>query len=138
MDHAGTNGTPKKARTRAAAGRPRLIGDDERKQVLAVVGVGGSVSDAAGIIGVSVDTLQREMVQNRDFAAGVKRASKSGKLKLIQKVGTSTDWKAAAWMLERKWGKEWGKRDKVDVTTGGESIRFVIVPADPGNAATET
>ena len=125
----------KPANPKSAAGRPRLIGDDERQKVLAVLGVGGSVSDAAGIIGVSVDTLQREMVRNRDFAAGVKRASKIGKLKLIQKVGSSADWKAAAWMLERKWGREWGKRDKVDVTSGGQSLTFVLktVEADSDN-----
>lgn len=97
------------------------IGPDEQKQVLGALGVGGSLADAAGLIGVNPSTLRRLKAADPEFARGVRHAVRAGKLKLIQKVANAPAWQAAAWMLERKWGREFGKKDKLDLTNHGES-----------------
>jgi transposase len=98
------------------AGRPRKIGEAERKQIIAVVKVGGSMSDAAGIVGVSLKTIQNAYRHNPDFYAGVMKAKRDGKLQLIKKVKSAKPWQAAAWMLERKYGQEFGRKDRHEHT----------------------
>ncbi len=95
--------------------KPKIT-DDDRKTVLATVGVGGSLQDAADLIGVDYKTLYRLRQADPEFANGVKQAVKAGKLKLIKKVGKASSWQAAAWMLERKWGREYGRKDRHEHT----------------------
>lgn len=97
-------------------GRPAKIGDEQRAKVLGVVGAGGSIPDAAGIIEVGVRTLQRAMREDRHFGTGVKKARKSAKMRLIQKVTSAKAWQAAAWMLERMYGAEFGRKEKHEHT----------------------
>lgn len=82
--------------------------------------VGCSIFDAADVLGIDRSTIQNHRKASPKFSAGVNRAIASGKKRLIEKVGKAKPWQAAAWMLERKWGREYGK--KVDVTSGGKSI----------------
>ncbi len=99
--------------------RPRKIGPAERKQILAIVKVGGSIADAAAVIGVALKTVRNEMSRDPGFYTGVLKARKSGKLKLIKKVGTAKPWQAAAWMLERQYGSEYGRHDRHEITGKG-------------------
>jgi len=46
---------------------------------------------------------------------GVNKAIKDGKLRCIKKIGKASQWQAAAWMLERKWGKEFRRKDHQQV-----------------------
>jgi flavin-dependent dehydrogenase len=92
-------------------GAPVKIGDAERKQVLAVVGVGGSLRDAAGIIGCTAQTIRNHMRGDPTFLAGVRKAAKSGKMKLVQRVANAPAWQAAAWLLERRFGAEFGRKE---------------------------
>lgn len=112
------------ATKRNKPGPKNKIGDAERQRVLDIVGLGASLRDAADIIGVGYRTLFRERKRNPQFGKGVVAAVKEGKLKLIQKVSNADAWQAAAWMLERKWGAEYGK--KLDVSSGGKPVSFTL------------
>jgi hypothetical protein len=100
----------------AKPGPKPKIGESEKKQILAVVRIGGSLSDAAGAIGVCLRSVQNAMKNDARFCTGVKRARKMGKIRLIRKVGKATAWQAAAWMLERKYGREYGRKETVERT----------------------
>jgi hypothetical protein len=56
------------------------------------------------------------------FLEAVKRANADAQLDLLAKIqaATKTDWRAASWILERRFKSDFGVA--VDVTTGGESI----------------
>lgn len=92
------------------------IGPDQQKIVLGIVGNGGSIQDAADIIEVDQSTLRRHMRENPEFARGIKKAKKSGKMRLVQRVSTASSWQAAAWMLERMYGNEFGRKDRHEHT----------------------
>jgi len=57
---------------------------------------------------------------------------------LIKKVGKAKPWQAAAWMLERKFGAEFGRRDKHEIRgelkhgASNELIKKII--SDPETA----
>lgn len=89
------------------------------RQVYAVLKVGGSLADAAGVIGCSCRTLRNARRDNPDFSLGIKRAIRDGKVRLLSKMGKAKAWQAAAWMLERRWGKQFGRKDRVSVTNKG-------------------
>lgn len=98
---------------RKQAGRPRFFASEEnRKLVLDVLATGGSRNDAAKMAGTTRQTIGNEVRANPEFAAAIDAAEVHGKVSLIERVfnASEDDWKAAAWMLERKYPKEFGKR----------------------------
>lgn len=105
---------------RNRGGRPRLLASKEkREQVFDVLKSGGSRTDAAGQAGCSIDTIAEEARRDLSFAEGLIRAESDGKLALVRRISSAAaagDWKAAAWMLERKWWREWSKRTADQVT----------------------
>ncbi len=102
------------ARTKTKSGPKPKIGEHEQAQVLAILRVGGSLRDAADVIEVDYKTLYRLRQGDEQFAKGVRKAQKVGKMRLLRKIGKAKNWRAAAWMLERRWGEEFGRRERVE------------------------
>jgi hypothetical protein len=98
-------------RQRRKPGPKPKIGDRQAEQVYAILAVGGSLNDAADVLGIGRQTLNDRLAADPEFRKGVDRSVAEGKTRLIRKVGNATTWRAAAWMLERKWGREFGRRD---------------------------
>lgn len=99
---------------RKKTGRPRALVDaTKRTEVLKVLRACGSRHDAAAKAGVTYNTLLAETKRDSKFQELIVQAESEGKLALILRVNkaSSDDWKAAAWMLERKWWKDWSKRN---------------------------
>ncbi|MDV6237619.1 hypothetical protein CH379_018455 [Leptospira ellisii] len=46
------------------------------------------------------------------------------KIKLLSDIQKSDSWQAKAWILERRWPEEWGRKDKVSIE---KEIEQVIV-----------
>ena len=80
-------------------------------KILAVLASHGSLNDAAKYVGVDRKTLHNWTKRDPGFSHRIDTAVLEGKLKLLKKVGKATAWQAAAWMLERKWWKEYAKRE---------------------------
>lgn len=99
-------------------GRPRAINDEAAKKILDALRIGCTRDDAAASAGICARTLRNEIARNSVFAAAVGLAQAIGKQRLVARVNRSSrdDWKAAAWLLERRWPKEWGKRSPDAVT----------------------
>ena len=101
-------------------GRPTKIDNAVKEKVLACLTVGASIRDAADYVGIDVTTLFRARKTDESFAMGVKQAIKKGKLRHLNKLAKATAWQASAWMLERRWGREYGRKDHVSQTVKGE------------------
>lgn len=99
--------------------KPKVTAEAKRK-VYAMLKVGASLRDAAGCLGVDYKTLYRARKTDAQFANGVMKALREGKLLLLRKMGKARQWQAAAWMLERRWGKEFGRKDKQQVQVTGK------------------
>jgi hypothetical protein len=117
-------------------GPPQKIGPKEKTEVIAILRAGGSMRDAADIIGVDYATLYRMRQNDIEFANGVRKAVKEGKLRQIKKVRGAKDWRAAAWYLERRWGSEYGRHDHVDVTSKGEPVFTLAIGRPTGDQQT--
>lgn len=92
------------------------VGPEEKKVVIGVVKAGGSIADSAAIIGVVRKTVQNAMVADPDFRTAVRQAKAEGKVRLITKIGKARSWQAWAWILERTYGTEFGRKDRHEHT----------------------
>lgn len=111
---------------------PKLkIGPEEEKQILKLLEAGCSLKDAADVLEIGRNTLSVYKRECIEFGKGVDGAIAKGKARLIAKVGKAKPWQAAAWMLERKWGNEFGRKDLVrQEHTGKNGGPIQITDAD--------
>lgn len=84
-------------------GRPRVLDDKKRSEVITLLSVGLGLQEAARYVGCSVDTLRREMQRNEEFGDEVRTADVRAQIGAIRSLreAASTHWRAAAWYLER-------------------------------------
>ena len=82
---------------------------------------------AAKAVGISQNTLGKWMQKGReeqvgiynDFMVALEEARAKGESMLVDHVVGAVangDWRAAAWILERKYGEHWRKKSEVAVT----------------------
>lgn len=132
----------------AYGGNPLSIDDEKMKIILDAILAGASHSVAAQVAGVPVrrlkDWIQRgesgdlnvptELVE---FARRVRMAESRGELGLIVRIRRAAEenWGAAAWLLERRHSKRWGKKTQVDVRqmTDEQITRLLTAEADGGS-----
>ncbi len=77
--------------------------------------IGNTRRAAALSNGVSEDTLARWLVRYAAFADAVKRAEAEAEAEMVKLVRAAApdSWQAAAWYLERKQPRDWGRKDTV-------------------------
>ncbi len=111
-------------------GRPPTLDAKGKAMVVKILAAGGSRQDAANHVGIHRSNLDRTVLRDKAFADRAREAEMGAKIMLIGSVKSAAkgDWRAAAWMLERKWHEDWAKREPGAVTpeqmAGGFS-RFV-------------
>jgi len=113
-------------------GRPTLCTPERQRIIVETIRTGATQKAAAERAGVSTAAIQDWNVRGEKgeepfagFAAAYKKAE--GDLiaecaALIRKAALDGTWPAAAWLLERRYPADYGRRDKVDanVALGGE------------------
>jgi hypothetical protein len=118
-------------------GRKPKLDDAAKQKVYEVLTLGASLQDAADILGVDRSTLTRAKQSDPTFAHGIKKATAEGKVWHLQQVKDHKPgaWQASAWMLERKWYKEFARRDpppkkvnEADLLTPDPNLPSAAIP----------
>jgi len=96
-------------------GQPPKLTPEKKKATEAFISAGGSQRLAAGHVGCHHSTIRNEADRDPQFLASLTRAEAQCALVLLRTViaaatiGIDGDWRAAAWLLERKFPKDFGK-----------------------------
>jgi hypothetical protein len=102
-----TNKSPRRRRRR---GRPLKLNDERiREMIYRVVRIGGSLADAAMKARVCRNTIRNEALRDVEFRLSLLEVESEGKLMLmgtICKAAQRGDWRAAAWMLKKKFYRD--------------------------------
>lgn len=79
--------------------------------------------------GISEETFYVWMKSKSEFSESVKKAEAEAEARnvaIINQAG-KTSWQASAWWLERRRKEDFGKQDRVDITTNGKDIQAMTV-----------
>jgi len=82
------------------------------RQIASYIEGGASTSDAARACGVGRTTIYRWIAEDEDIHDEIERATSVAQQRLVRSIyeASNTDWRAAAWLLARRWPDEFGKR----------------------------
>ncbi len=84
-------------------GRPRALDEIKRREISALLSAGSGIADAARYVGCSARTIRREALRNEDFHDTLRKAELSAQLEPLRTLrkAAASNWRAAAWLLER-------------------------------------
>lgn len=93
-------------------GRPRALDDAKRREICALVSAGAGIQRAAQYVGCSHSTVCREARRDGAFREQLRRAKATNCLSPLQAMRQSlqTNWRAAAWLLERTDPEQYGRK----------------------------
>lgn len=118
-------------------GRPRrrsVQGDALQLALARATGRGGAAARPVGGDGRRL-VRSRRGAGYRLFSAAVSRAVAESEVALVRRVKEADDWRASAWMLERRFQDRWRRRDHVEVSGEGHALPPVpagrVVVEDP-------
>lgn len=120
-------------------GRPTLLDDDRRDRITEALRNGAYIDHAAQAAGISTSTYHGWMERGRterdrrraglepddheapylDFLESVERAQSEAAVDLLGEIANHArngTWQAAAWILERKFPRQWGRFDRTEHT----------------------
>jgi transposase len=103
--------------------RPTKLNPERQAQICGYVAEGHSREVAAQACGVAATTVYRWMKRGEanpdssygEFCTALKRADAEAEiacLRTIKAAANAGDWKAAAWMLKRRYPEKWGRRPR--------------------------
>ncbi|TWU25913.1 hypothetical protein [Bythopirellula polymerisocia] len=94
-------------------GRPRALADPhKRREICSLIGIGAGFDEAARHVGCSVATIRREANRDPLFAEQLAVAETAAGLSPLRALrsAASTNWRAAAWLLERTCPERFARR----------------------------
>jgi hypothetical protein len=86
---------------------------------------GNTRRTAFTLAGIGESTFYDYLNNYPEFSEAIKRAEEQAiarNVQIINKAG-QTSWQASAWWLERRCKEDFGKQDRIDLTTNGKDIR---------------
>lgn len=103
--------------------RPTKLTKELTDEICATVKAGNFIETAAAAAGISRSVLRLWLRKGnrakngiyREFLDRIKRAQAEAEIKDVKQIETAAEeqWQAAAWRLERRNYKRWGKKDKL-------------------------
>lgn len=101
------------------------------QKVLGAVASGLNVKDACAVAGISRQTLYNHIESDSDFAQEFEKAQVGFKLSHLRNVASASqnDWRASAWILERKFKDEFSLRQEM-VGKDGADLNFQVTIMD--------
>lgn len=118
--------------------------NEERAEAIVVMLQNGNTRKAACLAnGISETTFATWLSRNLDFLDRVKRAEAEAEAEMVQVIRNASkdSWQAAAWYLERRNVKEWGRKDtlRLDRMKDDELLDFITGGTrDDGSGAPES
>ena len=114
--------------------KPKLNKEVLRRAVNLKKG-GANNKDIAAALGISEQTFyvwlnKPSTTLQHEFSEQLKKAEadyKNALLAVIAKAGRDRDWKAAAWLLERKYPAEYARTDRVQAEVNAQSENKVTI-----------
>lgn len=79
-----------------------------RVDMVILLSRGVSISEACETLGISRAKYYRHVRRDPNFEAQVERARTIVSIDLLRVVRESKDWRAAAWLLEKRYPRDWG------------------------------
>jgi hypothetical protein len=79
--------------------------------------------------GIAERTFYEWMEEFPQFSQSIKRAEEEAVAHHVQTIHkfSQSNWQASAWFLERRRKEDFGKQDRVDITTNGKDIQTMTV-----------
>jgi hypothetical protein len=111
--------------------RPTKLTPETQAKICEAVRNGATYWAAAESSGIAYSTFNKWMIDPRkkyvEFMEAIKAANADAQLDLLAKIqaATRTDWRAASWILERRFKNDFGQA--VDVTSAGDKIIVKLV-----------
>ena len=94
-------------------GRKTKYTPETVEKIVKAVRLGATYALACGYAGISTATFHEWMNKKPEFFDTVKEAEGEGSLKLLARIQQEADsgtWQAAAWILERRYWSEYGRK----------------------------
>jgi hypothetical protein len=99
-------------------GRPTSLTPEVAEIIVEAMRAGNYLETAAALAGISVATLRNWLRDGRrnlspelaDFSRSVAQARAIAEIRDLERIGRDTSWQSAAWRLERRHPKRWGRR----------------------------
>ena len=89
----------------AKRGRKRILDGYKRREILAILAVGGSREIAAKYVGCSPQTIQNTADRDSTFAESLRKKEHNAEINYLENIRKAAQnerhWRAAAWALER-------------------------------------
>lgn len=125
-------------------GRPTKLTPEALDSILNTVAHGSTFHAAAEAAGINRTTLvawrergEADLDNHKDtvfarLADGLPRARARGEASLVDTIRAhaTMDWRAAAWLLERRSPEDWAKRDSLDVNVTERAKPRDVAPTD--------
>src|SRR5689334_21034106 len=98
---------------RRPLGRPRSLDAAKRREVCAFVAGGCGIREAARYVRCSLATIRREAERDPDFDHQLRQSEAFARLSPLRAMqqAAQTHWRAAAWLLERAFPEQFGRRN---------------------------
>ncbi len=103
-------------------------------QICEHVSKGIPMKQAAQALGISEATFHRWRSEKEEFGEMVNQAIGVSEARLITEISSCEDWRAKAWILERRFPDRWSKREQIDMNVskseGLEEIKMMMKQTD--------
>lgn len=105
-------------------GRPSKLTEETKSKLFAAISNGHSYETACALSGISERTFyfwkkkaenQNEKGEFFQFIQELKSTEAIAKVKLLNDIQKDPSWQSKAWILERRWSREWGKKQLADL-----------------------
>jgi hypothetical protein len=100
------------------AGRPRLLDDTRKAEIIGIISAGGSRTMAAEFVGCALTTIYAEARRDEEFDRQLRRAAVRPILWHLNNIQKQAErsWRASAWLLERAYPQQFARRGAETMT----------------------
>lgn len=95
-------------------GRPPKRSPEIEDRIVALIERGNFRATAVKIVGISQGCLGNWIADDPALKARIEAAENHAESKALEKIEAASDWKAAAWFLERKFPERWAQDHRMD------------------------